>query len=229
MAPQILSNNQTNKNNHTNNSNSTIQDNNLTERNITLVVPFIPGVSEKFKTLCKAKGIQAHYKGTNTIRTLLGNPKDKDPKTHISRIIYHYKCPHINCPEAYIGESGRALGDRAKEHFKAPSPIHQHITTTGHPLDLDLFNIIHKDVHSHSRTIKEAMFICIHDPTLNRNLVKYQLLHIWDNILQASPTLQLKPSSLPDSPTPPPKPYPPPQPHPITHNCLYRWGHVLLW
>ena len=128
----------------------------------------------------------------HTLRTLLGNPKDNDPKTHKIGIIYHYKCPHINCPDAYIGESGRALGDRVKEHLKAPSPIHQDSTTTGHPLDPDLFNIIHKEVHSHSRTIKEAMFICIHNPILNRNLGKYQLLHIWDNILQASPMLPCK-------------------------------------
>ena len=161
---RFLSNNQTNNNNHTNNNNSTNQDNNPIKRNITLVVPFIPGISEKFIRLCKAKEIQIHYKGTNTLRTLLGNPKDKDPKTHNSGIIYHYKCPNINCPDAYIGESGRALGDRVKEHLKAAYPIQQHRTTTGHPLDRDLFSIIHKEVHSHSRTIKEAMFICIHDP-----------------------------------------------------------------
>ena len=112
---RILSNNQTNNNNHTNNNNSTNQEKNPTKRNITVVIPFIPGISEKFKRLCNAKGIQVHYKGTNTLRTLLGNPKDKDPKTHRSGIIYHYKCP-----EAYTGESGRALGDRVKEHFKAP-------------------------------------------------------------------------------------------------------------
>ena len=145
-----------------------------------------------------------HFKGTNTLRTHLVNPKDKDSKTHKSGIIYHYKCPHINCSEAYIGESGRALGERVKEHLKAPSPIFHHSTSTGHPLDSDNFNVIHKEVYSHSRTIKEAMFIHVNAPTLNRNLGKYQLLHIWDSILQASPMLQLKPSSLPTSPTPPP-------------------------
>ena len=82
--------------------------------------------------------------------------------------IYHYQCPNINCPSAYIGESGRSLGERVKEHFKAPSPIHHHSTTTGHPMDPDQFNILHKEVNSHSRTIKEAMFICMQDPTPNR-------------------------------------------------------------
>ena len=35
---------------------------------------------EKFKKLCIKKGIQVHFKGTNTLWTALGNPKDKDPK-----------------------------------------------------------------------------------------------------------------------------------------------------
>ena len=143
-----------------------------------------------------------YFKGTNTLRTQLVNSKDKDPKTHKNGIIYHYKCPHINCPEAYIGESGRVLGERVKGHLKAPSPTFHHSTSTGHTLDSDNFNTIHKEVYSHSRIIKEAMFICVNDPTLNRNLGKYQLLHIWDSILQASPIQQLKPSSLPTSPSP---------------------------
>ena len=46
---RFLSSNQSNNNNNTN------QDANPTKRNITIVVPFIPGTSEKFKRLCKAK------------------------------------------------------------------------------------------------------------------------------------------------------------------------------
>ena len=205
------------KNNSQNNNNSN-QDNNPNKRDITLVVHFIPGTSEKLKKLCKAKGIQVQFKGTNTLRTMLGNPKDKDPKSNNSVVIYHYKCPHIKCPDAYIGELCRTLGEHGKEHLKAPSPIHQHSITMGHPLDPEQFNIVYKEVHSHSRTIKEAMFICIHDPTLNRNLGKYQLPHIWDHPLQSSPTLQFKPSSLPSYTSP----Y-----HSLSHNpphCPYNMG-----
>ena len=173
-----------------------------------------------------------HFKGTNTLRTQLVNPNDKDPKTQKGSIIYHYKCPHINCPEAYIGESGRALGERVKEHLKAHFPIFHHSTPTGHPLDLENFNIIHKEVHSHSRTIKEAMFIHVNDPTLNRNLGKYQLRHVWDSILQASPTLQLKPSSLPSSTTPSPYQYITPTPvhtqPQYPNDPLQAGGHVLF-
>ena len=53
-----------------------------------------------------------------------------------------------------------------------------------------------------ARTIKEAMFICIQDPALNRNLGKYQLPHIWDHLFLLLPTLQCKPSNLPTTPHP---------------------------
>ena len=183
----------------TNNNNNSSADNN--KNNITIVVPYMPNTGEKFKKLCKKKGIQVHFKGTNTVRTALGNPNEKNPKNNQTGIIYHYQCQQINCPSAYIGESGISLGERVKEHFKAPSPIHHHSTPTGHPMDPDQFNIVHKEVNSHSRTIKEAMFTWVQDATLNRNLGKYQLLHIWDHLLQASPTLQCKPSNHPTTPT----------------------------
>ena len=156
---------------------------NNNNRNVTIVVPYIQGTGEKVKKVCKAKGIQVQFKGRNTLRTSLVRPKDKDPKLNKSGVICHFNCPLINCTEAYIGESGRALGDRIKEHLKVPSPIHQHSGSAGHPLSPHCFNIIHQETQGPSRNIKEAMFICVNDPSLNRNLGKYQLPHIWDNIL----------------------------------------------
>ena len=149
----------------------------------------MPNKGENFRKLCKKKGIQVHFKGTKTLRTALVNPKDEDPKDNQRGIIYNYQCAQINCPSTYIGESGRSLGERVKDHVKVPSCIHLHSTITGYPMDPEQFNIIHKEVSSHSRIIKEAMFICMQDPTLSRNLGKYQLPHIWDHFLQASPTL----------------------------------------
>ena len=119
-------------------------------------------------------------------------PKDKDSKLQKSGVIYKYKCPQINCPEEYIGETGRAFGNRLKEHLRVPSPIHQHTSSTGHPVSPDCFNIVHSESQGTTRNIKEAMFIRVNDPTLNRNLGKYQLPHIWDNILQDTLMLQLK-------------------------------------
>ena len=79
------------------------------------------------------------------------------------------------------------------------SPIHHHSSSTRHPLIPQCFNMIHQETQGPSRNIKEAMFICVNDPLLNRNLGKYQLPHIWD-ILQDTPVLKVKQSKLPPPP-----------------------------
>ena len=63
----------------TTNNNNNLPPNN--KKNITTVVPYMPNTGEKFRELCKKKGIQVHFKGINMLRTALGNPKDKEPKT----------------------------------------------------------------------------------------------------------------------------------------------------
>ena len=120
--------------NNTNYSNNNGYSHNNNNRNICMVIPYIQGLSENFKRTCSKKGIQIHFKGSNTIKTLLMAPKDKDTKLQKSGVIYQYNCPTINCPEEYIGETGRAFGDRLKEHPRAPSTSHQHTSSAGHPI-----------------------------------------------------------------------------------------------
>ena len=43
-----------------------------------------------------------------------------------------------------------------------------------------------------ARTIKETMYIRVNNPTLNRNIGKYNLLHIWDRVLFSIPGLKIK-------------------------------------
>ena len=156
------------------------------------MVPYIQGLGERFKRTCNNKGIQVHFKGTNTIKTFLMAPKDRYNKLQKSGVIYKFKCPHINCPKEYIGESGRIFGDRLKEHLRAPSPIHHHSNSTGHPVSPECFTIVHRESQGVTRNIKEPIYICVNDPSLNRNWGKYQLPHIWDQVLQDTPALQLK-------------------------------------
>ena len=41
------------------------------------------------------------------------------------------------------------------------------------------------------RAIKEALYIRANNPSLNRNIGKYYLLHIWDEVLFNTPELKL--------------------------------------
>ena len=152
-----------------------------------MVIPYTKGIAESFKNICGKYGIQAYFKGNTTIKQALMKPKDQDHKDKKSWVIYSYQCRDIACDEEYIGETSRTLGERYKEHLKQPSPIHAHIQQTGHTSTTSNFNIIGREDQGLARTIKEAIYIKVNNPTLNRNIGKYNLNHIWDRDLFNTP------------------------------------------
>ena len=46
-----------------------------------MVVPYVKGLRESLKNICRKHGVQVHCKGGNTIKSLLMASKDKDPIT----------------------------------------------------------------------------------------------------------------------------------------------------
>ena len=157
-----------------------------------IVVPYMKGISESCKNICRKCGIEMYFKGGTTIKELLVHPKDKDAILQKSGVIYTYKCGRMDCEEEYIGESSRTFAERVSEHKKAPSPIHDHFNTPGHELSLNNFSIVDREDQIIARAIKEAMLIRVNDPFLNRNISKYQLPHIWDEVLVKLLELKLK-------------------------------------
>ena len=96
------------------------------------------------------------------------------------------------CDEEYIGETAITFGERYKEHLKALSPIHDHCDTSGHNITLNNFSIVGREEQNLSRLIKESMFIIVNNPSLNRNIGKYHLSHILDEVLINNVELKLK-------------------------------------
>ena len=211
-------------NTSSNNSNPNNHKDSNNKYRTTILVPYIPNTADKFKRLCKGWNIQVQFKGTNTLRTTLVNPKDKEHKTKQTVVIFQYQCPHIQCSSSYIGESGRSLGERVKEHLKPPSPIHLHSTTRGHPMDPNQFNIMHKDVHSQSRTIKEAMFICVQDsPQLqHRQILTATHMGPATTVISSVPTKTNITTNYHCQHLPPY--WYPLTPHPLLSCCPLRWG-----
>ena len=166
------------------------QQNNMPKPHIT--VPYYRGLSESVKKRCSNYGVQVYFRGGTNIKNLLMVPKDLDPMMKKSRVIYSYKCGRVECDEDYIGESSRTFGERFKEHQKAPSPIFDHYNTTGHSISVENFNIVGREDQNLKRTIKEALYIRVNNPSLNRDVGKYQLPHIWDEVLFNIPELKLK-------------------------------------
>ena len=135
------------------------------------------------KNVCNKYGVQVHYKGGNTIKSLLMTPKDKDHITKKSGIIYRFKCSRVECDDDYIRESSRTFGKRFWEHLKAPSPIYDHYNITGHSTTIEDFSIVGREDQNLIRAIKEAIYIRVNNPSLNRNIDKCYLPHIRDEVL----------------------------------------------
>ena len=128
--------------------------------------------------MCNRHGVQVYFIGGNTIKILLVAPKDQDPILKKSGVIYRYKCDRIDCDEEYIGESSTVFGERFKEHQKGPPPIFDHFNTTGHRITIDNFSIVGREDQNLNRAIKEALFIRVNNPSLNRNIGKFHLPHM---------------------------------------------------
>ena len=120
---------------------------------------------------------------------MLVKPKDKDPLDRKSGAIYWGE---VMCDEEYIGETFRTFSDRYKEHLKF----------SGHSTNPKNFTIIRREDHGLARTIKEPIYIRFNNPTLNRNLGKYNLHHIYNRVLFSTPELKIRNDNGPVHRTP---------------------------
>ena len=92
----------------------------------------------------------------------------------------------------YNISKSKIYGERFREHLKPPSPIYDHSNISGHSVTINNFKIIGREDLNQIRTIKEALYIRVNDPSLNRNVGKYHLPHVWDEVLVNTSELKLK-------------------------------------
>ena len=160
-----------------------------------IIIPYTQGLEESIKKICSKYGIQTHFNGNRTLKQLLVKPKDQDPIDKKSGAIYMYQCGELTCNEEYIGETSMTLEERFTELLKEPSPIHVHSTQTVHNTTPENFNIIGRDDHGLALTIKESIYIGVNNPTINRNIGKFNLHHIWDRVPLNTPDLKINSSN----------------------------------
>ena len=140
------------------------------------------------KKICGRYGIQTHFKGGRTIKTFWSPPRTKTQwSTKVVPSI-----GDLGCDEKYIGETSRTFGERYKEHLKAPSAIHHHSIQTGYTTNQNNFQIIGREGQNLARNIKESIYIRVNNPSLNNNIGKFNLSHIWDRVLLNTKGLTLK-------------------------------------
>ena len=82
-----------------------------------------------------------------------------------------------------ILESPQELLEKGSRNIWNPPPIYDHSNISGHNVTINNFNIVGREDLNQMRTIKEALYIRVNDPSLNRNVGKYHLPHVWDEVL----------------------------------------------
>ena len=156
-----------------------------------IVIPYDQGQGRSIKCTCTKYGIQTYFTGNRTLKQMLVRPKDQDPKETNSEVKYSYQCEAVDCGEEYISETSRTLGERYKEHLRESSHIQAHGQLPGHQLSQDNFNIMGREGQDLTRLIKGSVYIRVNNPTLNRNIGKFQLNHIWDRVLFSTPSIKV--------------------------------------
>ena len=120
-------------------------------------------------------GIRTSFQPSNTLQQILVCPKDPVLKENRSGVICQIPCSR--CPQTYIGQTGRTLGQRLKEHRRAvrdgntsTSALADHVCSTGHPVDWDKAQILDSCPHPSKRCLLESWMIQKQPSTLNREL-----------------------------------------------------------
>ena len=100
------------------------------------VLPYIKGVSEPLRRCLQQKGIRAVFKPDTTLRSHLVRTKDTVDPAKQDGVVYMIPC---ECGKVYIGETGRSMHERIKEHDRdirlartQTSAISEHANKTGH-------------------------------------------------------------------------------------------------
>ena len=109
-----------------------------------------------------------------TMRQMLGTPKDKDDILEKAGVVYQIGCK--DCEATYVGQTGRHLKVRLKEHSKAlekgnimNSGVAEHAFEAHHEIDLDYVKVLDVENNQGRHLVREAMFIRSVDPQMNRD------------------------------------------------------------
>ena len=107
-----------------------------------VVIPYmyVRGVSKAVRCALAQLKVRVCYKPHRTLRQLLSNLKDIIPDLQKSGAVYQIPC--ASCSASYIGQSGRRLEQRIKEHRRVVatadlrlSALAEHVWTNEHPVD----------------------------------------------------------------------------------------------
>ena len=126
-------------------------------------------------------------------KTFWSPPRTKDPMVNQSSAIYWYQCGDLGCDDEYKRGNLQDLWWKIQRAPGRPPLLFITIVLklailTNH----NNFQIIGREGHNLARNIKESIYIRVNNPSLNNNIGKFNLSHIWDRVLLNTKGLTLK-------------------------------------
>lgn len=151
-----------------------------------LFMPYIKGVSEKIERICHPLGVKVICKSQHTLRQTLMKVKSTRPDDRKKGVVYEVPCADCNC--VYVGETGRSLEMRLKEHRYAVKTMDTnngvavHAWTNDHHVNWEAAKVITVEQHQTKRKVLESLHIKKQSDTSNLDS-GYTLSPIWRPLL----------------------------------------------
>ena len=105
-----------------------------------VTLPYVRGLSEAVRRVLTPLRLRVSFRPNTTLKQLLVRPKDRTPTEKLAGVVYQVPC--ASCPASYVGQTGRCLGKRMKEHRKAVesgdcanSALAEHVWSHHHSVD----------------------------------------------------------------------------------------------
>lgn len=149
-------------------------------------LPYIKGTTDKTTKILNKHNINVAFTPSNTIRQLFNSVKDPI-NPNIQKDVYVIPC---SCGKEYIGETGRSLNIRIKEHTAdsrwdrtSKSALTKHVHSSSHYIRMEEAKLVRKEDHHLKRKIKEAIEIEKRKNNLNRD-DGLKLSNTWKPLLE---------------------------------------------
>ena len=137
-------------------------DSRLKEKNRSVVIPYVKGLSERISRVLRPFKISTFYKPINKISTILGLPKDPIKNENVCGVVYQVNCR--DCEKQYIGQTTNSLATRLKQHRAAcqhlqveKSALAEHAVANDHAIDWTNAKVVHRETRWRQRLFAEAI------------------------------------------------------------------------
>ena len=137
-----------------------------------VVIPYVKHLSESIRRILSPLKIRTCFRPHRTLRQALVNLKARVPFQQKAGVIYRIPCS--GCPRVYVGQTGRTLAQRLKEHKRAlvsghlaQSAVAEHAAQESHDIDWEGATVMDIQQQYHQRCLLESWHIRSELNTMN--------------------------------------------------------------